>query len=98
MIVRVTGAGAAVEDVGNLRELRVDLDGPDDATARAALADAGLGELSDEHAWLSIAALRTAGNGDDEWLAGFADMIRFAEREGWVSGDRVRAHVVRPEH
>ena len=97
MIVRVTGAGAAVEDIGNLRELRVDLDGADDATARTALADAGLGELTDEHAWLGIDALRAAGNGDEEWLAGFADMIRFAQREGWVSGDRVRAHVVRSD-
>lgn len=95
MIVRVTGDQAAVEDAGNLRELRVDAAGADDATASAALRDAGLGELAGEHAWLDIAALRTAGSGDDEWLAGFADMIRYATREGWVKGDRVRAHVVR---
>jgi len=95
MIVRVTGERAAVEDASNLRELRVDIVETDDATAGGALRAAGLGELSGEHAWLDIAALRTAGNGDDEWLAGFADMIRYAAREGWVEGDRVRAHVVR---
>ena len=102
MIAVVSGTGgavrAAVEDAGNLRQLHAEFRGVDDRAAAAALSAAGLGELSGDHVWLSVAGLRAAGDASPEWAAGFDGMIAYAASQGWVDADgtRVRAHVVRP--
>lgn len=98
MFVRVTeSATPVVEDADNLRQLHVEFAGVDDVTGGAALADAGLGVVEGDHAWLRIEALRASGNGDAEWAGRFADMVRYAVRQGWVDeGEtRVRAHIER---
>lgn len=97
MYVHVGSGGPTVEDVGNLRQLHVELDGVDDETAAAAIAGSGLGELAGDHVWLSIAGLRAAGEPTETWRADFDGMIDYARGKGWVDGDRVRAHIVRPE-
>ncbi|GAB3443425.1 hypothetical protein [Actinophytocola sediminis] len=90
------GLGAPrVEDVQNLRRLHVEFAGVDDVTGAAAIAEAGLGTLEGDHVWLSIAALRAAGEHTETWRTGFAGMIDYARSQGWVRGEQVRAHVVR---
>jgi hypothetical protein len=96
MYVHVSSGAPTVEDVGNLRQLHVELDGVDDETAAAAIAEAGLGTLEGDHVWLSIAGLRAAGEPTEDWRTGFDGMIDYARGKGWVSGERVRAHIVRP--
>lgn len=96
MYVHVGAGAPTVEDVLNLRQLHVELDGVDDATAAAAIAESGLGTLDGDHAMLSIAGLRAAGEHTEEWRTSFDGMIDYARTQGWVSGDHVRAHVVRP--
>ena len=96
MYVHVGSDRPSVEDVANLRQLHVELDGVDDETAAAAIASSGLGTLDGDHVWLSIAGLRAAGEPTEDWRTGFDGMIDYARSKGWVDGDRVRAHVVRP--
>lgn len=96
MYVHVGADAPTVEDVQNLRQLHVELDGVDDARGAAAIAEAGLGTLEGDHVLLSIPALRAAGEPTDEWRTGFDGMIDYARTKGWVTGDRVRAHIVRP--
>jgi hypothetical protein len=88
---------ATVVDAANLRQLHAEFRGMDDAAAGAALAAAGLGTVDGEHAWLDVAALRTAGDGSAEWLSGFDGMLEYAAGKGWTSADgsAVRAHIVR---
>ena len=96
MYVHVVPGAATVEDVRNLRQLHVELDGVDDPAAAAAIAESGLGTLEGDHAWLTVAGLRAAGEQTEPWLTEFDGMIGYARSKGWVTGDRVRAHVVRP--
>jgi hypothetical protein len=93
MFIRVRTDRATVEDVQNLRQLHVELDGVDDSTAATAIA--GLGSLDGDHVWVEIPALRAFGEDTDAWRAAFDDMIAYARTKGWVDGDRVRTHIVR---
>jgi hypothetical protein len=101
MIAVVSNAGgevrATVEDAGNLRQLHAEFRGVDDLAAAAALSAAGLGELSGDHVWLSVAGLRAAADGTPDGAAGFDGMIAYAASKGWISADgsRVQAHVIR---
>jgi hypothetical protein len=87
----------AVEDPANLRQLHAEFRGVDDVTAAAALSAAGLGTVSGDHAWLSAAALKAAGDGSAEWAQQFDGMIAYAAGKGWTSpdGTHVQAHIVR---
>ena len=102
MIAVVSNTGGAVratvEDAANLRQLHAEFRGVDDPAAAAALSAAGLGELSGDHVWLSVAGLRAAGDGSPEWTAGFDGMVAYAGSKGWMSADgtQVQAHIVRP--
>lgn len=96
MYVHVVSGTATVEDVRNLRQLHVELDGVDDTAAAAVISEAGLGELEGDHVWLTIAGLRAAGEPTETWRTEFDGMIDYARSKGWVAGDRVRAHIVRP--
>lgn len=88
---------ATIADVGNLRQLHAEFRGIDDAAATAALATAALGTVDGDHTWLDASALRAAGDGSPEWVAGFDAMLAYAASKGWASADssRVRAHIVR---
>lgn len=98
--VQPSGSGAAravVQDTSDLGRLEVELAGVDEATASAALADAGLGEVRGGHAWLDVGALRAAAVGPSGPEGGeFDAMVSYAASRGWVSADgrALRAHVV----
>jgi hypothetical protein len=88
---------ATVVDTANLRQLHAEFRGVDDAAAGTALTAAGLGAVDGDHAWLTVAALRAAGDGSADWLGGFDGMLKYAAGQGWTNADRsaVRAHIVR---
>ena len=68
---------------------------PDEFTA--ALAAHGVGEPDGDDVLVRIAAVRELATGrvGPEWEDGFAGMLAYAERKGWLSpdGTAVRAHV-----
>ncbi len=87
---------ATVLDLTELTGLEVQLDHVDEAAAAAALADAGLGVVSDGYAWLDVEALRGAvlAGAPPETATGFEAMVAYAASRGWTSEDgrRLRAH------
>jgi flavin reductase (DIM6/NTAB) family NADH-FMN oxidoreductase RutF len=51
---------------------------------------------SSSHAWVHPAKIRAlvSRDGDDEWEAGFAEMLSYAKVRGWISPDgAIRAHI-----
>jgi hypothetical protein len=101
MIVAVSGGEggvtAAVEDPQNLKQLRAEFRGVDDAEAAEALRAAGLGTIDGDYVWVDADALRAAGDGSSGWTAEFYGMLAYAKTRGWTDADstRVRAHIVR---
>lgn len=95
MYVRIVADTSSVEDLENLRALDVRADGATPTQVAAALASARLGTLDGDHAWLSIAALKSAGSGRGaEWDRDFDAMISYASSRGWTSDEgTVRAHL-----
>jgi hypothetical protein len=91
MIVRMSTAGAVVQDPDDLADLRLDTE-LDTERLRKALTTTGTGELSDDGtALLDVAVLRslavmspTAPGWSERWAA----MIEGAERRGLLSADR----------
>jgi hypothetical protein len=101
MIVLVTGGAggvtATVADPQNLRQLRAEFRGVDDAAAAEALRAAGLGTVDGDYVWLDAEALRAAGDGSSGWTVDFYAMLAYAKTRGWTNEDssQVRAHVTR---
>jgi hypothetical protein len=91
VIVRLTAAGAVVQDPDDLAgvHLQTDLDAD---RLRVALATTGTGELVDDGtALLDLAVLRSLAvlsPTAPDWPSRWAAMIDRAEREGMVSADR----------
>ncbi|GAA5136561.1 hypothetical protein [Pseudonocardia adelaidensis] len=90
MIVRLSNAGAVVQDPDDLADLRLNTDlDPDDL--RKVLATTGTGELSDDHTALldvavlrSLAVLRPTAPG---WSTRWKAMIEDARGQGLLSAD-----------
>ncbi len=101
MFVLVSGdegdVRATVVEPENLKRLHAEFRGVDDGLAASALDATGLGSVDGDHAWLSTAALRAAGDGSVTWTTGFDGMLAYAASKGWTSADgtRVRAHIIR---
>lgn len=101
MIVAVSGGEggvtATVEDAQNLKQLRAEFRGVDDAEAAEALRTSGLGTIDGDHVWLEADALRAAGDASSGWTADFYGMLAYAKTRGWTDDDstRIRAHIVR---
>jgi hypothetical protein len=98
MLVRVTREHAlrleAPEDLKRFK-LLVEGDTAGEALTRA-LGEAG--RLEGGHAWISPDWLRRASGlaGDAGWQAGFAKMLEFAAKQGWVNeAGAIRAHIER---
>ncbi|MBV1797744.1 hypothetical protein [Siccirubricoccus sp. G192] len=98
MLIRVTREHAlrleAPEDLKRFK-LLVEGDIAGEALARA-LGEAG--RLEGEHAWIAPDWLRRASGlaADPEWQAGFAKMVEFAAKQGWVNeAGAIRAHIER---
>ena len=71
--------------------------GRDGSRLADALTAAGAGELDGDDVLVRVAWLRDAAAGrvTEEWEQGFAAMLAYAERKGWLerAGTAVRAHV-----
>ena len=90
------GSTASLQDVGDLRSLKVVVHPGDGGTLDAALD--GIGRLAETgDAFLEVAALkRLAGAAaqDPKWLAEFDAMVSYAASRGWVDdeGQALQAH------
>jgi hypothetical protein len=97
MYVKVHSAReASVQDVENLHELAVRAHGVDVDGISAALQANGLGVVDGDHAWLDVERLRRSGPVElSGWSEGFAGMISYAGKQGWLNedGTKVRAHL-----
>ena len=69
--------------------------GRDRSRLADALTAAGAGEPDGDDVLVQVAWLRSAAGGraTAEWEEGFAGMLAYAERKGWLDGGAVRAHV-----
>lgn len=98
MIVKLGASSEiSVEEVDNLRELKVVADG-DGVTHGGSGRLADLGRIVDGYAWLDVDALLRASRPNSqsvEWRRRFRDMIQYASANGWTNRDAtsVRAHV-----
>lgn len=83
-----------VVDADNLRALDARLGALTRMDLSAALD--GIGSVDGDHVWIEIAALRAAASRTamlPDWDTQFDAMIAYAERSGWTTGSRVRAHL-----
>jgi hypothetical protein len=100
VIVRLAAEGAVVQDADDLGRLHVQTDLDADGL-RTALKSTGTGELVDaDTALLDVAVLRSRAAllaTAPDWAELWAEMIAYAEREGWLSdeGRCVQVHVER---
>lgn len=94
VVIDPTGGPATVTDLEDLGSLDVRTEGALPTVVADSLIAAGLGSATSGHAWLDVAALRSAGaDRGERWSSEFEQMIDFARDHGWVDGDRVRAHL-----
>lgn len=95
MLIRVAHGGTALEAAEDLKRFKLVVQGGLAGTAlQQALGNAG--RLEGEHAWVSPDWLKQASGqgGNAEWLAGFAGMLGFAAKHGWVNeAGEIRAHI-----
>ena len=100
MIVRLTAAGAVVQDADDLGRLHLQTD-LDAEGVRTALTTTGTGELIDaDTAWLDLGVLRSHAQlvaTAPDWAQRWAEMTAYAERKGWLSQDArsVQVHIER---
>ncbi len=94
MIIRVGAAGAALENVDDLKSFKVV------AARDAAFALGDAGRRDGEVVWVSEAWLRrSTANQPQEWRDGFEKMVAFARSKGWYSEAQngepaaIRAHI-----
>jgi hypothetical protein len=98
MIVHIDKLGdVTLRDSSNFREFHVDCDCPETERARIQKALATVGEMTDQqHVWVSEQWLRAqVPNATPDWQEGFAKMLAFAQKQGWIdtSKQAIRAHV-----
>jgi hypothetical protein len=98
MLIRVTREHALrLEAPEDLKRFKLLVEGGIAGEALARVLDEA-GRLEGEHVWVSPDWLRRASGlaGDASWQAGFARMVEFAAKQGWVNGDgAIRAHIER---
>ena len=98
MLIRVTRAATTLEAAADLKRFKLVVeDGLAGPALAAALGEAG--RLEGEHVWVSPDWLRAASGlaADPDWTAGFAQMVGFAAKQGWVNdAGAIRAHIERP--
>jgi predicted transcriptional regulator len=99
MIIRLAGASGSLEidDPQNFRAFSVKVEGSIDPAEQARLLAPIAVTSSREHAWISEQALREwpSLGGEAWWQEGLSNMIRAAERFGWVdpANRSIRAHI-----
>lgn len=92
---RPDGSDVALLDAEDFHHFSVRLAG---AGSAEALQASGTGRLiNPTEAFVAVAAVRrlAARDTDESWNEGFAAMLRFAQRHGWLSedGSEIRAHL-----
>ncbi len=101
MRIHLTNTGAiTVLDASNFRQLDVLIDHQPSEKLEQAISKIGSKD-GEEHIRLSPAVLRflSCKAGDEAWEAGFAAMLAYAAKAGWVDEQgNVRAHIVRNEN
>jgi hypothetical protein len=99
MFVRIAADEAvSLHEVNDLGRLHVEIAGLDESALQSAVRQHDLGRLHGEgDIDLRVATLRQlAGDQDEQWLTGFADMLSYARSKGWITdAEHVRAHWVR---
>ncbi len=97
MLIRVADGSVALEAAEDLKRFKLVVrGGATGAALQQALGAAG--RLEEAHVWVSPAWLKQASGlgGNAEWLAGFAGMVGFAAKQGWVNpAGEIRAHIER---
>ena len=101
MRIHLTNTGAiTVLEASNFRQLDVLIDPQPSEKLEQAISKIGSRD-GEEHIRLSPAVLRflSCKAGDEAWEAGFAAMLAYAAKAGWVDEQgNVRAHIVRNEN
>ncbi|EYT57181.1 hypothetical protein [Microbacterium sp. UCD-TDU] len=95
MRISVTESGADLLDPADFTRFHVESALPA-AQIDAALQAAGAGRVDNDHAFVSVAFLRShAPAGDEQWGEGLQKMIAYAQSKGWVSadGEHLQAHI-----
>ncbi len=89
MYVAFDGDIPRLEDIDNFRALKVVVAAGEQPPLER------VGRVDGEHVWLNRAWLASHGRpGDPSWADGFAGMIAYAEKSGWVDdAGNVRAHI-----
>jgi len=89
MHVTFDGDVPRLEDIDNFRAFKIVL-APGQRPAFEAL-----GRVDGDHVWLDRAWLESQGRpADPDWAKGFAGMIGYAEKSGWVDDQgAIRAHI-----
>ncbi len=94
-IILTAGAAPRLEGAADFKRFSLVLDPMLDADRRAAVAP--VAELDDaDHAWVRPDAIRAMSPlaGRPDWEEGFARMIGFAAKHGWIDMQgRIRAHI-----
>ncbi len=92
MYVTFDGDRPRLEDIDNFRALKVVVA----AGVQPALDT--VGRVDGDHVWLDRAWLEAHGRpADPDWAKGFAAMIGYAEKSGWVdNAGAIRAHIDTP--
>lgn len=94
-IVLTAGAAPRLESAEDFKRFSIALDGT--LTANRSAAVAPVAELDDaDHAWVRPDAIRAISPfaGQPDWENGFAAMLGFAVKHGWVDAQgRIRAHI-----
>jgi len=96
--IHLTNAGAiTLRDPADFRRLDVLIDPQPQDRLEQAIARIGRRE-DEDHIRLAAPVLRFLSNqaGDPDWEAGFANMVAYATKAGWVDADgHIRAHITR---
>ncbi len=89
MFVTFDGDAAHLADIDNFRALKVVV------AKDAAPPLASVGRVDGDHVWLDRNWLETNGRpAEADWAQGFAAMIGYAEKSGWVDDNgAIRAHI-----
>jgi hypothetical protein len=92
MFVKVSVAGATLEDVDNFKAFKVISDATPEHREPVL---AAIGRIDGDHVWIDSAWLRRNGRPDDAlWLAGFEKMAAYAKGAGWIDEHgAIRAHI-----
>ena len=96
MIINVDlTTGASVSDASTFTAFNARSTSDNEEVVGAAMGEAGHAADDAGHVWVSIDWIRSAVDGDPEWVAGFDAMADYAGSKGWMNDARshILAHI-----